>query len=145
MGVEEIREYLPHRYPFLMIDKVVEIESGKYIRAIKNVSINEPFFNGHFPELPIMPGVLIVEAMAQASGILGFYTEGKKTSDGTIYLFAGGDKIRFKRPVSPGDQLMLSAEIVTSKRGVWKFSARAEVDGELAASGVLICAERKLA
>lgn len=144
MDIQAIREYLPHRYPFLLIDRVVEIESGSHIRALKNVSINEPFFDGHFPELPIMPGVLIVEAMAQAAGILGFYTEGKKSADGSIYLFAGGDKIRFKRPVSPGDQLVLTAEIVTSKRGIWKFAARAEVGGALAASGELLCAERDI-
>lgn len=144
MEVQEIREYLPHRYPFLLLDRVLEIEAGKRILAMKNVSINEPFFNGHFPELPIMPGVLIVEAMAQAAGILGFYTEGKKSADGSIYLFAGGDKIRFKRPVTPGDQLQLTAEIVTNKRGIWKFSCRAEVDGALAATGELLCAEREL-
>lgn len=144
MDIKEIREYLPHRYPFLLLDRVLEIESGKRILALKNVSINEPFFDGHFPGLPIMPGVLIVEAMAQAAGILGFYTEGKKPADGSIYLFAGSDKLRFKRPVSPGDQLHLSAEIVANKRSIWKFSCRAEVDGKLAASGELLCAESNI-
>lgn len=144
MDIEQVKEYLPHRYPFLMIDRVLEIDSGRRIVALKNVSINEPFFNGHFPQLPIMPGVLIVEAMAQAAGILGFYTEGKKPADGFIYLFAGGDKIRFKRPVSAGDQLRLSAEIVTSKRGIWKFACLAEVEGKLVASGELLCAERSI-
>jgi len=144
MEIKEIREYLPHRYPFLLVDRVVEIELGKRITALKNVSINEPFFNGHFPELPIMPGVLIIEALAQAAGILGFKTVGKKPADGSIYLFVGADKMRFKRPVVPGDQLRLHAEIVAEKRGIWKFDCRAEVDGKLAAGGEILCADRKM-
>ncbi|MDB4451282.1 3-hydroxyacyl-ACP dehydratase FabZ, partial [Pseudomonadales bacterium] len=137
-------EYLPHRYPFLLVDRVVELELGKRITALKNVSVNEPFFTGHFPELPIMPGVLIIEALAQAAGILGFKTVDKKPADGSIYLFVGADKMRFKRPVVPGDQLHLHAEILAEKRGIWKFSCRAEVDGQLAASGEILCADRKL-
>ena len=144
MDIKEIREYLPHRYPFLLVDRVVELELGKRITALKNVSVNEPFFTGHFPELPIMPGVLIIEALAQAAGILGFKTVDKKPADGSIYLFVGADKMRFKRPVVPGDQLHLHAEILAEKRGIWKFSCRAEVDGQLAASGEILCAERKL-
>ncbi|NNL57690.1 MAG: 3-hydroxyacyl-ACP dehydratase FabZ [Pseudomonadales bacterium] len=144
MEIKEIREYLPHRYPFLLVDRVVEIELGKRITALKNVSINEPFFTGHFPELPIMPGVLIIEALAQAAGILGFKTVGKKPADGSIYLFVGADKMRFKRPVVPGDQLLLQAEIVAEKRGIWKFDCRAEVDGKLAAAGEILCADRKM-
>ena len=144
MDIKEIREYLPHRYPFLLVDRVVELELGKRITALKNVSVNEPFFTGHFPELPIMPGVLIIEALAQAAGILGFKTVDKKPADGSIYLFVGADKMRFKRPVVPGDQLHLHAEILAEKRGVWKFSCRAEVDGQLAASGEILCADRKL-
>ena len=144
MDIKEIREYLPHRYPFLLVDRVVELELGKRITALKNVSVNEPFFTGHFPELPIMPGVLIIEALAQAAGILGFKTVDKKPADGSIYLFVGADKMRFKRPVVPGDQLHLHAEILPEKRGIWKFSCRAEVDGQLAASGEILCADRKL-
>jgi len=144
MDIKEIREYLPHRYPFLLVDLVVELELGKRITALKNVSVNEPFFTGHFPELPIMPGVLIIEALAQAAGILGFKTVDKKPADGSIYLFVGADKMRFKRPVVPGDQLHLHAEILAEKRGIWKFSCRAEVDGQLAASGEILCADRKL-
>ena len=144
MDIKEIREYLPHRYPFLLVDRVVELELGKRITALKNVSMNEPFFTGHFPELPIMPGVLIIEALAQAAGILGFKTVDKKPADGSIYLFVGADKMRFKRPVVPGDQLHLHAEILAEKRGIWKFSCRAEVDGQLAASGEILCADRKL-
>ena len=144
MDIKEIREYLPHRYPFLLVDRVVELELGKRITALKNVSMNEPFFTGHFPELPIMPGVLIIEALAQAAGILGFKTVDKKPADGSIYLFVGADKMRFKRPVVPGDQLHLHAEILAEKRGIWKFSCRAEVDGQLAVSGEILCADRKL-
>ncbi|MDG1663277.1 MAG: 3-hydroxyacyl-ACP dehydratase FabZ [Pseudomonadales bacterium] len=144
MDIKEIREYLPHRYPFLLVDRVVELELGERITALKNVSVNEPFFTGHFPELPIMPGVLIIEALAQAAGILGFKTVNKKPADGSIYLFVGADKMRFKRPVVPGDQLHLHAEILAEKRGIWKFNCRAEVDGQLAASGEILCADRKL-
>lgn len=144
MDIEEIREYLPHRYPFLLVDRVLELELGKDITAIKNVTINEPFFNGHFPQLPIMPGVLILEAMAQAAGILGFKTEGKKPADGSIYMFVGADKMRFKRPVVPGDQLKLHAEILVVKRGIWKFACRSEVDGQMVASGEVLCAVRQI-
>lgn len=144
MEIQEIREYLPHRYPFLLVDRVIDIELGERITAIKNVTINEPFFNGHFPELPIMPGVLIIEAMAQAAGILGFKTAGKKPADGSIYMFVGADKMRFKRPVVPGDQLVLHAEILAEKRGIWKFGCRSEVNGEMVASGEVLCADRKI-
>ena len=121
MDITEIREYLPHRYPFLLVDRVIDLDLGKTITAIKNVTINEPFFDGHFPGLPIMPGVLIIEAMAQAAGILGFKTLDKKPSDGSIYMFVGADKMRFKKPVVPGDQLTLKAAIVSSRSGLWKF------------------------
>ena len=144
MNIKEIQEYLPHRYPFLLVDKVVEIELGKAIVAIKNVSVNEPFFQGHFPDLPIMPGVLIIEAMAQASGILGFKTVDKKPADGSLYMFVGAEKMRFKRPVYPGDQLVMHAEVITQKRGIWKFAVRAEVDGEVAALGEILCADRPI-
>lgn len=142
MDVIEIREYLPHRFPFLLVDRVLELEQGETIVAVKNVSVNEPFFTGHFPNLPIMPGVLIIEALAQASGILGFKTAGKKPSDGSIYYFVGCNDARFKRKVVPGDQLKLESKILSSRRGVWKFECRATVDGELAASATILCADR---
>jgi len=144
MDITEIREYLPHRYPFLLVDRVIDLELGKTITAIKNVTINEPFFDGHFPGLPIMPGVLIIEAMAQAAGILGFKTLDKKPSDGSIYMFVGADKMRFKKPVVPGDQLTLKAAIVSSRSGLWKFDCRAEVDGKMVAAGQILCADREV-
>lgn len=144
MGVNEIRKYLPHRYPFLLIDRVLELEEGKTILAQKNVSVNEPFFNGHFPQLPVMPGVLIVEAMAQAAGILGFKTLGKTPEDGSIYLFAGVDNVRFKRQVVPGDQLLLRSNYVSDRRGIWKFECSATVDGKLATSATILCADREI-
>ncbi|WP_432471916.1 3-hydroxyacyl-ACP dehydratase FabZ [Amphritea sp. HPY] len=144
MDVNEIRKYLPHRYPFLLVDRVVELTPGESIVAYKNVTVNEPFFNGHFPDHPVMPGVLIQEAMAQAAGILGFKTMDKTPQDGSIYYFVGSDKLRFKRPVVPGDQLQLEARIVSEKRGIWKFDVRATVDGELASSATILCADRKV-
>jgi len=144
MDISKIREYLPHRYPFLLVDRVIDLDLGKTITAIKNVTINEPFFDGHFPGLPIMPGVLIIEAMAQAAGILGFKTLDKKPSDGSIYMFVGADKMRFKKPVVPGDQLTLKAAIVSSRSGLWKFDCRAEVDGEMVAAGQILCADREV-
>ena len=143
MDVNEIREYLPHRYPFLLVDRVVELTLGESIVAYKNVTINEPFFNGHFPDFPVMPGVLIVEAMAQAAGILGFKTMDKKPADGSLYLFVGSDNLRFRRQVVPGDRLQLEAKVVSTKRGIWKFDCQATVDGELAAAGTILCADRK--
>ncbi|TYL47245.1 3-hydroxyacyl-ACP dehydratase FabZ [Marinomonas sp. IMCC 4694] len=144
MDVNEIRQYLPHRYPFLLVDRVIELNLKESIVAYKNVTINEPFFNGHFPDHPVMPGVLIIEAMAQAAGILGFKTMDKKPEDGSIYYFVGSDKARFKRPVVPGDRLQLEAKIITEKRGIWKFECRATVDGELACSATILCADRKI-
>ena len=144
MDVNEIREYLPHRYPFLLVDRVTELNLGDSIVAYKNVTINEPFFNGHFPDHPVMPGVLIIEAMAQAAGILGFKTMNKTPQDGSIYYFVGSDKLRFKRPVVPGDKLLLEASIMSEKRGIWKFDCSASVDGQLAASATILCADRKV-
>lgn len=144
MDVREIREYLPHRYPFLLVDRVTELTLGESIVAYKNISINEAIFNGHFPDIPVFPGVLIVEAMAQAAGILGFKTMGKKPQDGSIYYFVGADGVRFKRPVVPGDRLQLEARIVSEKRGIWKFDCRASVDGQLASEGTILCADRKV-
>ncbi|BFM12260.1 3-hydroxyacyl-ACP dehydratase FabZ [Simiduia litorea] len=144
MDVREIREYLPHRYPFLLVDRVLELVEGEYIVAIKNVSANEDVFNGHFPQAPIFPGVLIIEALAQASGILGFKTLDKRPSDGSIYLFAGIDDVRFKRQVVPGDQLRLESKVISAKRGIWKFECTASVDGQLAASATILCADRQV-
>ena len=144
MDVNEIRQYLPHRYPFLLVDRVVEINLNDSIIAYKNVTINEPFFNGHFPNHPVMPGVLIIEAMAQAAGVLGFKSMDKKPEDGSIYYFVGADNARFKRPVVPGDRLQLEAKIIAEKRGIWKFECRATVDGQLACSATIMCADRKI-
>jgi 3-hydroxyacyl-[acyl-carrier-protein] dehydratase len=144
MKVEDIKEYLPQRYPFLLVDRVVEIELGKRILAYKNVTVNEPFFNGHFPDNPIMPGVLIIEALAQAAGVLGFKSQEKKPKDGYLYYFVGADDVRLKRPVVPGDQLMLEASIVTSKRGIYKFACRASVGDETVGMATIMCAERKI-
>jgi 3-hydroxyacyl-[acyl-carrier-protein] dehydratase len=142
MDVTEIRKYLPHRYPFLLVDRVVELSSGESIVAYKNLSANEPFFEGHFPSNPVFPGVLLVEAMAQAAGILGFYSQGKKIESGSTYYLAGVDKVRFKKPCVPGDKVMLRAAVVTVRRGIWKFDVSSDVDGELAASATILCADR---
>lgn len=144
MDVNEIREYLPHRYPFLLVDRVVELVPGESIIAYKNITVNEEVFNGHFPQAPIFPGVMIIEAMAQASGILGFKTQNKKPQDGSIYLFAGVDNVRFKRQVVPGDRLQLESRVISKKSGIWKFECRATVEGVLAASATILCADRKL-
>lgn len=145
MHIKEIREYLPHRYPFLLVDRVAELDmDAKSIRAYKNVSVNEPFFTGHFPDYPIMPGVLIIEAMAQAAGILGFKMMGLKPADGTLYLFVGSDKLRFRQPVVPGDQLLLDAQFLSAKRGIWKFACQARVGDKLVCSAEIICAEQKV-
>lgn len=144
MDVREIREYLPHRYPFLLVDRVVELVEGESIVAYKNISVNEEVFNGHFPQSPVFPGVMILEALAQASGVLGFKTMNKKPEDGSIYLFAGVDDVRFKRQVIPGDRLTLESRVVSAKRGIWKFECKATVDGALAASAIILCADRKV-
>lgn len=142
MAIDEIMQYLPHRYPFLLIDRVVEMEVGKSITAIKNVSINEPFFPGHFPGTPVMPGVLILEAMAQAAALLSFKTENFTPEEIGIVYFAGIDGARFKKPVLPGDQLILKIEILRRVRGIWKYAARAEVDGGLVAEAELMATLR---
>ena len=144
MNITDIMGTLPHRYPFLLIDRVEDYVHNEKLVALKNVTINEPFFNGHFPDHPVMPGVLIIEAMAQAAGILGFKTMDKTPEDGSIYYFVGSDNLRFKRPVVPGDRLQLEAKIITEKRGIWKFECRATVDGELACSATILCADRKV-
>lgn len=142
MDIEEIRRHLPHRYPFLLVDRVVSVIAGESIVAYKNLSINEAFFEGHFPDKPIFPGVLLLEAMAQAAGILGFYSQGKTNEDGSTYYFAGADKVRFRRPCVPGDQIMLHATIVSQRRGIWKFDVSAQVEGEVAATASILCADR---
>ena len=144
MSIREIAEYLPHRYPFLLVDRVVSVEPGELIKGYKNVSVNEPFFNGHFPGHPIMPGVLIVEAMAQLSGILAFKTKQRTPADGSIYYLGGTDHVRFKRPVEPGDRLDMESKIIADKRHVMKFGCSAYVDGELACSAEIICVEKAL-
>ncbi|MBE0625041.1 MAG: 3-hydroxyacyl-ACP dehydratase FabZ [Burkholderiales bacterium] len=144
MNIQEILEYLPHRYPFLLIDRVIECELGKRIRALKNVSVNEPYFNGHFPYFKVMPGVLIVEAMAQAAAILSFRTMGTKPDDKSVYYFAGIDKARFKKPVMPGDQLVLEVSIVRTVRNVVKYAGRAYVGDALVAEAELLCTLRPI-
>lgn len=144
MDIQAIMAQLPHRYPFLLIDRVLECIPGESVKAIKNVTVNEPFFTGHFPQKPVMPGVLIIEAIAQATGILAFKTRGEvKDDDDTLYLFAGIDKARFKRPVGPGDQLVIDAKLLKMKRNVWKFSAIASVDGKVVCTADVMCAPSK--
>jgi 3-hydroxyacyl-[acyl-carrier-protein] dehydratase len=144
LNIQEILEYLPHRYPFLLIDRVIECELGKRIRAIKNVSVNEPYFNGHFPYYKVMPGVLIVEAMAQAAAILSFRTMGIKPDDKSVYYFAGIDRARFKKPVMPGDQLVLEVSIERTVRSVVKYAGKAYVGDALVAEAELLCTLRPI-
>jgi len=139
MDIHQILENLPHRYPFVLVDRVLEMEPGKKIKAVKNVSINEPFFPGHFPHHPVMPGVLIVEALAQAAAILSFKTGNFMPSDDSVYYFAGIDKARFKKPVSPGDQLILEVSIDRILKGIWKYNCSASVDGKLVAEADIMC------
>ena len=145
MDIHQILKQLPHRYPFLLVDRVVELEKGKRIVALKNVTMNEPFFTGHFPHRPVMPGVLMLEALAQAAALLAFDTLGVTPDDKTVYYFAGIDGARFKRPVEPGDQLMLHAELDRMKSGIFKFKTRAMVGKELAVEAALICTMRSIA
>lgn len=142
MDIHEILEHLPHRYPFLLVDRVLSIDPNKSIVALKNVTINEPFFPGHYPHHPVMPGVLIIEAMAQTAALLTFKSQGTKPDDKTVYYFVGIDNARFKRPVSPGDQVIFKVAIMFNKRGLWKFSAVAEVDGQIAAEAEIMCTLR---
>ncbi len=140
LTISEIMNILPHRYPFLLVDRVLELVEGERILAIKNVTGNEDVFNGHFPGAPIFPGVMIIEALAQASGILGFKTTNTTADDGKLYLFAGVDKARFKKPVTPGDQLMLESRVVAVKRNIWRFQTRATVNDKLVCEATLLCA-----
>ena len=140
MDIHEILKYLPHRHPFLLVDRVIEIKKGESLIAIKNVTIDEPFFTGHFPGMPVMPGVLILEAMAQAATILAYKSTDTTPSDGALYLFAGIDDARFRRVVEPGDQLRLEAKVIRAKRDMWKLECFAFVEDELACSAILLSA-----
>jgi 3-hydroxyacyl-[acyl-carrier-protein] dehydratase len=144
MDIHKILKQLPHRYPFLLVDRVLELEKGKRIKALKNVTINEPFFEGHFPNRPVMPGVLMLEALAQASALLSFDALGAAPDDQMIYYFAGMNDVRFRRPVEPGDQLILEAELLRMKAGIFKFKTRALVGDELAVEAELTCAVRAI-
>lgn len=140
---KDIQKLIPHRYPFMLLDRITAFESGQSLTAIKNVSMNEPQFQGHFPDFPVMPGVLIIEAMAQACGALAILTEGGR-DENEIYFFAGIDNARFKRQVIPGDKLIFEIVLLQSKRGIGKFKAVAMVDGELAVEAEIMCAKRKV-
>ena len=142
MDIHEILKYLPHRYPFLLVDRVLSCEPGKTISALKNVTINEPFFSGHFPHHPVMPGVLIIEALAQAAALLTLKTANLQTDENSVYYFVGIDRARFKKPVLPGDQLILKATILRERIGIWKYSAKAEVDGRVVTEAELMCTIR---
>jgi 3-hydroxyacyl-[acyl-carrier-protein] dehydratase len=142
MYIEEIRRFLPHRYPFLLVDRVLECTPGESLTAIKNVTVNEPHFTGHFPDVPIMPGVLIIEALAQATGLLGFRTMSEEPSEDVLYMLVGVDGVRFKRQVVPGDQLLMKVKLERRSKVVWKFSCEATVDGELATRADMLCAAK---
>jgi 3-hydroxyacyl-[acyl-carrier-protein] dehydratase len=145
MDIHQILKQLPHRYPILLVDRVLAIEKGKSIKALKNVSVNEPFFTGHFPHRPVMPGVLMLEALAQAAALLAFETLGVTPDDKTVYYFAGIDGARFKRPVEPGDQLILEVDLDRMKAGIFKFKARAKVGDDVAVEAELMCTMRSIA
>ena len=145
MDIHQILKQLPHRYPILLVDRVLEIENGKSIKALKNVSINEPFFMGHFPKYPVMPGVLMIEAMAQAAALLSFSTLGVTPDDKTVYYFAGIDAARFKRPVGPGDQMIMDVSLLRMKAGIFKFKGVTRVDGNIACEAELMCTMRTVA
>jgi 3-hydroxyacyl-[acyl-carrier-protein] dehydratase len=145
MDIHKILTKLPHRYPLLLVDRVLEVEKGQRIKALKNVTINEPFFVGHFPHRPVMPGVMILEALAQTAAILSFETMGKDPDDNTVYYFAAIDEARFRRPVEPGDQLVLDVKLDRMKSSIFKFSGKATVDGVVVAEGLLTCTMRQVA
>lgn len=143
IDLKEIQQLIPHRYPMLLVDRVLDFQEGEWLHAIKNVTYNEPVFTGHFPEFAIFPGVLILEAMAQATGILGFKTAKDRGND-EMYLFASLDNVRFKKPVIPGDTMHLHVKFIKERRGMWKFSGEAKVDGKIVCSADIMCARRKL-
>lgn len=144
LDIHEVLKHLPHRYPFLLIDRVLDFTPGESLVAMKNVTMNENFFQGHFPHRPVMPGVLILEALAQATGILAFKTNNTLPSEKSVYYFVGIDNARFKQPVEPGDQLILEVSIMKKKGPMWKFKAEAKVDGKVVASAELMCAEKDI-
>jgi 3-hydroxyacyl-[acyl-carrier-protein] dehydratase len=144
LDIGGILDHLPHRYPFLLIDRVVDYKEGEWLRGYKNVTFNEPFFTGHFPQDPIMPGVLILEALAQATGLLAFRTAERHADKNSLYFLVGIDKARFKQPVVPGDQLGLDVKVKAVKRGLWVFEGGARVDGKVVASAELMCTEREV-
>jgi 3-hydroxyacyl-[acyl-carrier-protein] dehydratase len=145
LDINQIKELLPHRYPMLLVDRVLTWEANKTITAIKNVTVNEEFFNGHFPHKPVMPGVLMIEAMAQTAAILSFLTMNVKPDENSVVYFVGIDNARFKRPVGPGDQLKMDVEIVRTSRGIWKYKAVGSVDGQVAVEADLMCTIRNTA
>ena len=145
MDIQHILRKLPHRYPFLLVDRVLEFEKGVRIKALKNVTINEPFFGGHFPSRPVMPGVLMLEALAQAAALLSFESMGIEPGHDTVVYFVGIDGARFKRPVGPGDQLILEARLERAKSGIYKYKTRASVEGQTAVEAELMCTMRKVA
>ena len=144
MDINQILDHLPHRYPFVLVDKVLSYDPGKSIDAIKNVTINEPFFPGHFPHYPVMPGVLVVEALAQAAAILSFKTLNERPNDHSVYYFVGIDKARFKKPVIPGDQLKLNVSIERTIKGIWKYKGIAMVEDEIAAEAEIMCVLKEI-
>jgi len=144
MDIQKIMQHLPHRYPFLLVDRVTEFKAGESLTGYKNVTCNEPFFLGHFPEHPVMPGVLILEAMAQATGLLAFRTVERGAKRESLYFLVGIDKARFKKPVVPGDQLMLRADLLRAKRGIWVFACEARVDDKVVATAEIMCTEQDI-
>jgi 3-hydroxyacyl-[acyl-carrier-protein] dehydratase len=144
MEINDIINLLPHRYPFLLVDRVTELKLGESLSAYKNVTINEPFFQGHFPQRPVMPGVLILEALAQATGLLAFKTSTQQAERDSLYYLVGIDKARFKKPVEPGDQLKLDVVLMRTKRGIWVFKTEASVDNKIVATAEIMCTERKI-
>ncbi len=144
MDIYQILEHLPHRYPFLLIDKVLDYRVGDYLHGVKNITINEPCFPGHFPNRPVMPGVLILEALAQATGVLGFKTKGIKPDNNSLYYFVGIDKARFKRPVKPGDVVHLHVKQTKKRRDIWFFNAQAKVEGKVVCAAELMCAHKEI-
>ena len=142
IDIEKIKTLLPHRYPFLLVDRVEELEEHKYIKAYKNITNSEPYFQGHFPNRSVMPGVLILEALAQASGVLGFVSMNKTPEEGSMYYFVGADKLRSKNPVIPGDKLTLESTKISEKAGIWKFDCKASVEDKFICSAIVLCADR---
>jgi len=144
LDIHEVMKHLPHRYPFLLVDRVTDFKKGEYLNAIKNITVNEPCFTGHFPHRPVMPGVLILEALAQATGILAFKTLGELPTESSLYYFVGIDRARFKKPVEPGDQVLLQVNLLKRKRTMWKFEAKAIVDGKVVCEAELMCSKQDI-